>query len=129
MPLIRCMRPFKTNKGHQLPCNGISYNFLPNKYGHYVANVRDEDVLTVLSIGQGYQRYDEAKAAAEFKTRLGAERASGEDAGEDEDDVVVIAQDPTEEGEAVTAMSNAYLRPSTTEFKGGGRKPDNTVRK
>lgn len=46
-----------TKQGTVLPCGGRTYQFSPNGRGHYVAEVLEVDVPTVLSISAGYRLY------------------------------------------------------------------------
>jgi len=59
---IETLSPLERDKGSRLLCNGRYYNYQLNAYGHYVAEVlNDEDYASTLSIGAGYRPYKPAQ--------------------------------------------------------------------
>jgi hypothetical protein len=98
MPMIRCLSPFKG--GTKLPVGNRLYHFLPNESGHAVADVLEQDVDTVLSIGAGYQKYS-------------GQPAPSDDLDDSEGGMPEVFDEP----------NPAFAQPTDTEFKVGTAKP------
>jgi hypothetical protein len=91
MVKMRCLTPFPM--GTRLPVGSRMYHFQFNARGHAVADVAEEDVGTILSIGAGYQVYDAAAATPSI------------DDQDDESDIMVEHTD-------------AFLRPASSPPRG-----------
>jgi hypothetical protein len=57
--MMRCSRPFAEGK-IRVHVNGRDYQFAPNRLGHSVCMVADEDVFTMTNISGAYSKYASA---------------------------------------------------------------------
>lgn len=104
---LRCLTPFP--QGTHQTVNGRHYHFAFNEKGHAVAQVLEQDASTILSIGAGYQVYDEQLA--------------------DDDDTIFEESTATTTDAKTGALeehSNVYLKPTETTFRPSakGKKAD-----
>jgi hypothetical protein len=101
---LRCLTPFP--QGTHLNVNGRRYHFAFNEHHHAVAYVLEQDVSTILSIGAGYQAYNEDDAAS-----------ADDDLFIEPGRVLKAKEVADTDGETTLVETTAaYLAPSNTQF-------------